>query len=121
VPGPGQLLVRVLAAPANFPDVHARVEATAAPSAPAVLNDAAAASLYIAHPSARIGLRRRERLAAVQLGKAAGARVIDELAKLAATGLIRPLVTERLTMDGVPDGLRRLAAGFTMGKIVFIP
>jgi NADPH:quinone reductase len=45
----------------------------------------------------------------------------DKLTKLVAAGSIRPLITERLPMDRIPDGLRRLAAGTTAGKIVFIP
>jgi NADPH2:quinone reductase len=44
-----------------------------------------------------------------------------ELTKLAAAGLIRPLISERLALSHVPDGLRRLAAGTTTGRIVFIP
>jgi NADPH:quinone reductase len=42
-----------------------------------------------------------------------------ELTGLAATGLIRPLITERLPLADVPDGLRRLAGGSTTGRIVF--
>jgi NADPH:quinone reductase len=44
-----------------------------------------------------------------------------ELTKLAAAGKIRPLITERLSLAEVPDGLRRLADGATTGRIVFIP
>lgn len=44
-----------------------------------------------------------------------------ELTKLAAAGLIRPLISERLPMASVPDGLRRLAAGSTAGRLVFLP
>ncbi len=44
-----------------------------------------------------------------------------ELAGLAAAGAIRPLVSERLPLAAVPDGLRRLAAGATTGRIVFLP
>lgn len=44
-----------------------------------------------------------------------------ELTKLAAAGLIRPLISERLPMANVPDGLRRLAAGSTAGRLVFLP
>ncbi|MGN9805659.1 NADPH:quinone oxidoreductase family protein [Micromonospora sp. L32] len=146
-PGPGQLVVRVLAAPANFPDVlmcrgeyqvkpelpftpgvelcgevvalgegvdgfavgdrvlggatlpyggfaeFALLAAAATFPAPAQLDDAEAASLYIGYQTGwfglhrRVGLRAGETLlvhaaaggvgsAAVQLGKAAGARVI---------------------------------------------
>ncbi len=44
-----------------------------------------------------------------------------ELGRLAATGAIRPLISERLPLDGVPDGLRRLADGTTTGRLVFLP
>ena len=44
-----------------------------------------------------------------------------ELTRLAAAGLIRPLISERLPLADVPDGLRRLAAGTTTGRIVFLP
>ncbi|MEV0724974.1 NADPH:quinone oxidoreductase family protein [Micromonospora purpureochromogenes] len=145
--GPGQLVVRVLAAPANFPDVlmcrgeyqvkpqlpftpgvelcgevvalgegvdgfavgdrvlggatlpyggfaeFALLDAAATFPAPAELDDAGAASLYIGYQTGWFGLHRRAGLragetllvhaaaggvgsAAVQLGKAAGARVI---------------------------------------------
>jgi NADPH2:quinone reductase len=45
----------------------------------------------------------------------------DELTRLAAAGLIRPLISERLPLADVPDGLRRLAAGTTTGRLVFQP
>jgi NADPH2:quinone reductase len=44
-----------------------------------------------------------------------------ELSRLAAAGLIKPLITERLPLAGVPDGLRRLGAGSTTGRLVFLP
>jgi NADPH:quinone reductase len=44
-----------------------------------------------------------------------------ELTRLAAAGTIRPLISERLPLAGVPDGLRRLAEGATTGRIVFLP
>ena len=44
-----------------------------------------------------------------------------ELTRLAAAGLIKPLISERLPLAGVPDGLRRLGAGTTTGRIVFQP
>jgi NADPH2:quinone reductase len=44
-----------------------------------------------------------------------------ELTRLAAAGLIRPLITERLPLADVPDGLRRLGAGTTAGRLVFQP
>jgi len=47
--------------------------------------------------------------------------VNEELTRLAEAGTIRPLISERLTLADVPDGLRRLAAGTTTGKLVFMP
>jgi len=44
-----------------------------------------------------------------------------ELTRLVDAGAIRTLVTERLTLADVPDGLRRLGAGTTAGRIVFQP
>lgn len=43
-----------------------------------------------------------------------------ELARLVGAGQIRPLITERLGFADVPDGLRRLGAGETAGRIVFL-
>jgi NADPH2:quinone reductase len=44
-----------------------------------------------------------------------------ELNRLVAAGLIRPFISERLNFADVPDGLRRLGAGSTVGRIVFQP
>jgi NADPH:quinone reductase len=44
-----------------------------------------------------------------------------ELNRLAADGLIRPLISERLALSDVPGALRRLGAGSTVGRIVFRP
>jgi NADPH:quinone reductase len=44
-----------------------------------------------------------------------------ELTRLVAAGQIKPLITERLPMTAVPDGLRRLGAGSTTGRLVFQP
>ena len=44
-----------------------------------------------------------------------------ELSRLADAGLIKPLITERLPLADVPDGLRRLGAGTTTGRLVFLP
>ena len=44
-----------------------------------------------------------------------------ELTRLAAAGLIKPLITERLPLADVPDGLRRLGAGTTAGRLIFQP
>lgn len=43
----------------------------------------------------------------------------DELSKLAADGVARPLVSERLTLEAAADGLQRLADGTTVGRVVF--
>jgi NADPH2:quinone reductase len=45
----------------------------------------------------------------------------EELTRLVAAGRLKPLVTERLPLSGVPDGLRRLGAGSTAGRLVFHP
>lgn len=45
----------------------------------------------------------------------------DELTRLASTGAVRPLVSERLTLDQVPDGLQRLGEGSTVGRLVCTP
>lgn len=52
---------------------------------------------------------------------AAVARCHEDLTALAASDAIRPLVSERLGIDGVADGLQRLAAGRTVGRVVFEP
>jgi NADPH2:quinone reductase len=44
-----------------------------------------------------------------------------ELTRLVAAGAFRPLITERLPLADVPDGLRRLGAGTIAGRIVFQP
>ncbi len=45
----------------------------------------------------------------------------EELTRLAAAGLLKPLITERLPLADVPDGLRRLGTGATTGRLVFQP
>lgn len=45
----------------------------------------------------------------------------DELTRLAADGVVRPLVSERLALDGIADALQRLADGTTVGRVVFVP
>ncbi|MGO8714175.1 MAG: NADPH:quinone oxidoreductase family protein [Rhizomicrobium sp.] len=45
----------------------------------------------------------------------------EQLLKLAADGAIRPLVSERLGLADVVDGLERLAAGQTIGRVTFLP
>jgi acyl dehydratase len=44
----------------------------------------------------------------------------DELSRLAADGAIKPLVSERLALEEVADGLQRLADGTTVGRVVFV-
>jgi NADPH:quinone reductase len=44
-----------------------------------------------------------------------------ELTRLVAAGSIRPLISERLPLADVPDGLQRLADGATTGRLVFLP
>jgi NADPH2:quinone reductase len=44
-----------------------------------------------------------------------------QLTKLVAEGAIRPLVSERLSLDDVPATLDKLAHGDTVGRIVFTP
>jgi NADPH2:quinone reductase len=43
------------------------------------------------------------------------------LVELAADGLIKPLISERLGLADVPAGIQRLADGATIGRIVFQP
>lgn len=43
------------------------------------------------------------------------------LTQLAQDGIAVPLVSERIGLDGVPDALRRLGAGETVGRVVMIP
>ncbi|HEY3263134.1 MAG TPA: zinc-binding dehydrogenase, partial [Pseudonocardiaceae bacterium] len=49
------------------------------------------------------------------------AEVQRELDAMVAAGLVRPLVTERLAMADAPDGLTRLGAGATTGRVTVIP
>jgi len=45
----------------------------------------------------------------------------DRLLKLATDGASTPLVSERLGLADVTDGLERLAAGSTDGRVTFLP
>jgi NADPH2:quinone reductase len=47
-------------------------------------------------------------------------RCHDELSKLAVDGAAKPLVSERLALDAVADGLQRLADGTTVGRVAFV-
>jgi NADPH2:quinone reductase len=44
-----------------------------------------------------------------------------QLTKLVAEGAIRPLVSERLSLDDVPGALDKLAHGDAVGRMVFTP
>jgi len=44
----------------------------------------------------------------------------DELTRLVGAGLIRPLISERIALDAVADGLRRLGAGSTIGRVSYL-
>lgn len=44
----------------------------------------------------------------------------EALTALAASGTVAPLVSGRLSLDEVPDGLTRLAAGDTVGRLVLV-
>jgi NADPH2:quinone reductase len=42
-----------------------------------------------------------------------------DLTRLAAEGAVRPLVSERLALESVADGVQRLADGVTVGRVVY--
>ena len=44
----------------------------------------------------------------------------DELSKLVVDGLAKPLVSERLALAAVADGLQRLAEGTTVGRVTYV-
>ncbi|MEO7070538.1 MAG: NADPH:quinone oxidoreductase family protein, partial [Nostocoides sp.] len=44
-----------------------------------------------------------------------------ELTRMAADGKVKPLVSERLGLDAVADGVQRLADCKTVGRLVFLP
>jgi NADPH:quinone reductase len=52
---------------------------------------------------------------------AAVAHCHRELTGLAAAGSIRPLVSERLALADIADGVQRLADGKTVGRVVYAP
>ena len=45
----------------------------------------------------------------------------DELCALAEQGVVRPLVSARVGLDGVPEALEQVAAGRTTGRVVVHP
>jgi NADPH:quinone reductase len=49
------------------------------------------------------------------------AQVHDELVAAVRSGVVRPLITERLAMEAAPAGIARLAAGATIGRLVVHP
>ena len=59
------------------------------------------------------GLYQRRDPAAVRLCHA-------ELVRLADRGVVAPLVSERLALDDVADGVQRLADGATVGRVAFV-
>ena len=44
----------------------------------------------------------------------------DELTKLAADRMVKPLVSERVALGGVAEGLQRVADGTTVGRVVLV-
>ncbi|MGW5642972.1 NADPH:quinone oxidoreductase family protein [Saccharopolyspora sp. NPDC003752] len=44
-----------------------------------------------------------------------------DLAALADQGIVRPLVSEKLALDTVAEGVQRLADGVTVGRVVYVP
>src|SRR5450631_1230238 len=44
----------------------------------------------------------------------------DELCKLVADGQVRPLVSVRLALEAVADGVQRLADGSTVGRVAYV-
>lgn len=121
--GTGQ---RVIGSPAGGPGAfaeYALMDAAAAYPAPEGLSDEKAASLYLTYSTGHVGLHRRSNLqagewllvhagaggvgsAAIQLGKAAGARVIATAGGARKTGICRELgadhVIDYTTEDFVP-------------------
>ncbi|GAA0451261.1 NADPH:quinone oxidoreductase family protein [Streptomyces stramineus] len=45
----------------------------------------------------------------------------DELTKLAARGAVKPLVSERVPLEGAADAVQRVADGTTTGRVVVVP
>lgn len=55
-----------------------------------------------------------------QLEPAAVAECHRELCKLAASGDVHPLVSERLALEDLAEGVQRLADGVTVGRIAYV-
>ncbi|MEE1929229.1 NADPH:quinone oxidoreductase family protein [Streptomyces sp. TRM 70351] len=45
----------------------------------------------------------------------------EELTRLAAEGAVRPLVSERVALDGAADAVQRVFDGVTTGRVVVVP
>lgn len=45
----------------------------------------------------------------------------DALTRLAAEGAVKPLVSERVPLEGAADAVQRVADGTTTGRLVVIP
>lgn len=45
----------------------------------------------------------------------------EELTRLAAEGAVKPLVSERLGLEGAADAVQRVADGTTVGRLVVVP
>ncbi|MGX7729878.1 NADPH:quinone oxidoreductase family protein [Rhodococcus sp. 2H158] len=56
-----------------------------------------------------------------QYNRAAIEACHEELCRLADDGSIKPLISERLSLDDVADGVARLGDGHTVGRLVFQP
>nr|WP_180218066.1 NADPH:quinone oxidoreductase family protein [Streptomyces albus] len=56
-----------------------------------------------------------------QRDPAAVDRCHEELTRLAGQGLIRPLVSERVALDGAADAVQRVFDGTTTGRVVVVP
>lgn len=56
-----------------------------------------------------------------QYDSVAVTKVHRELSAMAADGVVKPLVDGTIGLDDVPDGLTRLAAGDTVGRLVVTP
>ncbi|MBR7742501.1 NADPH:quinone oxidoreductase family protein [Phycicoccus sp. BSK3Z-2] len=55
-----------------------------------------------------------------RMDPAAVRRCHDDLVRLAAEGVVAPLVSERLALTAVADGIQRLADGDTVGRVAYV-
>lgn len=126
-PGPGQLLVRVLAAAANFFDVlMIQGNYQVRPPLPFTPGSELCGEV-IALGEGVTGFAPGDRVigsAALPYGAFAEYALMEARAAFTAPAALddaEALVSERLPLSGVPDALRRLGAGFTTGRLVFQP